>query len=599
MEWLICLILAAVLFVGAAVLAYIKAKTRYKRGQLLDPLKILFLGVILAAVAMFIPVYINTFKTTHCGVVETFLLSVHNVIRLFVVDGEFKFITDNLVGVSDQVYTGYTILFAVLFVTAPVLTFGFVMSFFKNASAYWRYISHHKTDAFIFSELNEKALAAVESLQSKNRLFIFTDVSEDDSEQVHELAEQAKELGAICFKKDIVALDFSFHSKNSSIHFFTISEDPSRNVEQALQLLESFKYRDRTNLYVFSTQPESEMLLANAFDSEKNPNRPIKIKVRRVNEVRSLIFRTLYEDGYQNIFESALDDGTGEKKINAVVIGMGQHGTEMTKALAWVCQMDGYAVQIDSFDVAKNAEEKFKFACPELMAFSGKLDIPGESRYTIHIHPDTDVDTQAFEKILADLPETTYVFVALGNDERNIAVAINLRTRFERMGRKPVIQAVVYNTNKKEALAGITNYRGQSYKIDFIGDRKSTYSEKVLLNSDVEAVALSRHMQWGSEADFWKYDYNYKSSVASAIHRELKRQCGIPGIDKKPADRTEEELWNIRILEHRRWNAYMRAEGYVYSGDLDSSSRNDLAKKHHCLVAFDRLSEKDKAKDDD
>ena len=32
------------------------------------------------------------------------------------------------------------------------------------------------------------------------------------------------------------------------------------------------------------------------------------------------------------------DDGTGVKKINAVVIGMGQHGTEMTKALTWACQ---------------------------------------------------------------------------------------------------------------------------------------------------------------------------------------------------------------------------------------------------------------------
>ena len=191
MEWMVCLILAAAFFIGSAVLAYIKSKTRYKRGQLLDPLKILFLGVILAAVSLFVPVYINTFKTTQCGILETCLLSLHNVIRLFVVDGEFGFITDNLVDVPGHIYAGYTVLFAILFVTAPVLTFGFVLSFFKNASAYWRYITHYRTDAFIFSELSEKALAAVESIQSKDRLFVFTDVSEDDSEQVHELVEQA------------------------------------------------------------------------------------------------------------------------------------------------------------------------------------------------------------------------------------------------------------------------------------------------------------------------------------------------------------------------------------------------------------------------
>jgi len=59
-------------------------------------------------------------------------------------------------------------------------------------------------------------------------------------------------------------------------------------------------------------------------------------------------------------------------------------------------------------------------------------------------------------------------------------------------------------------------------------------------------------------------------------------------------DRTEEELWNLRRLEHRRWNAYMRSEGYTYA-----PVRNDLAKVHHCLVPFDDLPLKEQVKDDD
>ena len=50
-------------------------------------------------------------------------------------------------------------------------------------------------------------------------------------------------------------------------------------------------------------------------------------------------------------------------------------------------------------------------------------------------------------------------------------------------------------------------------------------------------------------------------------------------------------------LEHRRWNAYMRSEGYVYSGSPDKASRNDLAKMHHDLVDFSRLTEEEKKKD--
>ena len=176
----------------------------------------------------------------------------------------------------------------------------------------------------------------------------------------------------------------------------------------------------------------------------------------------------------------------------------------------------------------------------------------------------------------------------------NISVALKLRALFAKNGMHPVIQAVVYNAERKNALADIKNFKGQAYDIDFIGDLKTSFSSDVILHSDVEEVALSRHLKWGQESDFWKYDYNYCSSIASAIHRKMKSLCGIPGIDKAPAERTEEELWNLRRLEHRRWNAYMRSEGYSYA-----PKRYDLAKVHHCLVPFDELSPEDQAKDDD
>ena len=75
--------------------------------------------------------------------------------------------------------------------------------------------------------------------------------------------------------------------------------------------------------------------------------------------------------------------------------------------------------------------------------------------------------------------------------------------------------------------------------------------------------------------------------------------CGMPGIEKEPTERLEKELWDLRILEHRRWNAYMRAEGYVYGGTVEKEGRNDLAKTHNCLVPFDMLPLKEQEKDDD
>jgi hypothetical protein len=119
----------------------------------------------------------------------------------------------------------------------------------------------------------------------------------------------------------------------------------------------------------------------------------------------------------------------------------------------------------------------------------------------------------------------------------------------------------------------------------------------VILDSELEDEALQRHLKWGEEEEFWTYEYNYRSSVAAAIHRMARIQCGIPGADKQEDELTDQERAIIESLEHRRWNAYMRSEGYVFSGSKDPSSRNDSGKMHHNLVDFASLSEEDKRKD--
>ena len=43
-------------------------------------------------------------------------------------------------------------------------------------------------------------------------------------------------------------------------------------------------------------------------------------------------------------------------------------------------------------------------------------------------------------------------------------------------------------------------------------------------------------------------------------------------------------LMDTAEVEHKRWNAYMRTEGYQYSGSTQEISRNDLGKLHHDLV---------------
>lgn len=591
MDWKTYFYVAAAIFFGSIVLAFVFSRIKYKSGRVLTPFNLLFIGVVLSALTMFLPIYTTTFETSQCGPFEAVFVSIHNMIRLFAGDGDFEFVTEVLGAATPEMFSAYSKLFSVLFVMAPILTFGFVLSFMKNISANLKYVKNFFCSAFVFSELNEKSLALASDLKKKRwRVVVFAGVNDTNND----LYERAREIGAICFKRSIAESNFALHCPLSTISFFAIGKNQSDNILTALKLVERYKNRKRTKLYVFASGTDAEMVLSGRCGQTK-------VEIHRVNDVQSLIFRNLYETGYQKIFESAYTDTDGVKKINALIIGMGQHGTEMTKALSWFCQMDGYRPEINCFDIQKTAEERFVSLCPELMdkKFNGKFNLKGETQYKITIHPDMDVQTAAFDEKVKALARPTYIFISLGSDELNMAVAVKLRAMFMREGAHPQIQAVIYDDEKKMALAGVKNYSGQPYDIDFIGDVESAYTEAVILGSDLEQIALLRHKKWGEERTFWQYDYNYKSSIASAIHSKMKRLCGISGIEKTPEEREENEKTAIRILEHRRWNAYMRSEGYVYSGSTEKASRNNLAKQHNCLVAFSKLPLSEQEKDDD
>lgn len=589
--WLTSLILSicALVCLGAAAIAV--NHSDFIRSHRFNLFNALFVCVFVSAIIMFFPIHFSLEESTASGAWRAILLSLFNSMQIFAVGCEFGVVADGLLICPDSIDMIYQIWAATLFVLAPIFTFGFVLSLFKNLTEYLRYLASYFKDAYIFSELNEKSIALASDIKSKhkNAAIVFTDVFEEKDEVTSELIDEAKKIRAICFKKDILVVNFKRHSSKKKIYFFTIGINENENLNQSLKLIEEYKMCENVKLYAFSIKIESEILLSSA---QKG-----RMKVRRVNDVQSLINRVLYENG-NIIFKSARENSDGTKDISAVVIGMGHHGTEMVKALAWFCQMDGYSLKITAFDKDPLAKEKFIALAPELMSddYNG-VKVKGEAEYTIDIHSGVDVETISFIEKIKKIFGATYVLVALGNDDINISTAISLRMNFERMGIHPIIQAIVYNSQQKCVLQDVKNFKGQKYDIDFIGDLDSSYSENVIIDSELEGEALQRHLKWGEEEDFWNYEYNYRSSVASAIHMRARIACQIPGSEKKTEDLTDEERDAIEILEHKRWNAYMRADGYVFSGSKNKESRNDLAKMHHDLVDFSSLSEDEKRKD--
>ena len=591
MSWILGFSISIFVLICTIVSAVAVAFGKKIRGRVLTPFNIVLGGVFISVFICFLPIYNHFLKGSGGGVFETVVFSLHHAFQVFTLDADRSIILQSIACNTPWLATAYSVYLSICFLVAPILTFGFILSFFKNVSAYIKCILFYFREFYVFSELNEKSLALATDIRKnhKKAAIIFTDVFESNDEVSYELRERASELRAICFKKDILAINFKTHAAGANLIFYIIGNDETENITQSLKLINQYRQRDNTRLFVFSSRIDSELLLTKA-DSGN-------IKVRRVNEVRSLINRILFEQGHE-LFKNAKPLPEGEKKISAVIIGMGSHGTEMLKALSWYCQMDGYHIEIDAFDKDEAACDRFSALAPELMSdkYNGVF-IPEESEYTIRIHSGFDVTTQSFAKEIEKLTDTTYVFISLGSDEINIQTAVTMRMLFERMKNKPVIQAVVYSSVEKAALEGITNYRGQAYDIDFLGDRDSSYSEEVIMNSALEQGALERHKKWGDEEEFWQYEYNYNSSIASMIHLRARAACRIPGAEKREEELTDEERIRIEDLEHRRWNAYMRSEGYIFSGSKDKSSRNDLAKMHHDLVDYSALAEEEKRKD--
>ncbi len=647
-------ILSVFCFLGAAIWAFCLMRARYHHGRFFTPTKVMFLGTFLSSLFTFIPIYWDFFDPAVMGlshVVKTFLIAAHHSIRLFAIDSDFD-IVQNAAAVIDYSWLKvvFTSMGAILFITAPILTFSFILSFFKNFAAYRKLFTHPKSALYIFSELSEKSLALAKSIvkEDKKALVIFSDVYEKDEEESFDLIEESKELGAICLKSDMLSLNLSFHFKSSGIYFFAISEDDSENISQALSIITNpiYRYRKNTRFYIFSVTTEGELVISNlqsglaeeskrfekqeakrkaALEAAKNGEkaeaeksaeeaeqsieetaedekiRNPEIRVKRVNDMRSLVYRTLYDEGDQ-LFKNAIPVGEGEKLVSALILGTGGQGGEMIRALAWFCQMENtdvkYRVRINAFDRDPKAKEKFAATCPELVSeeYNGVL-VDGEAQYRIDVHGGIDIDTTDFTEMVRSLGEISYTFISLGSDELNIRAAVTLRMLFERMRlpQKPIIQAVVYDSKNKKALLGAKNAFGNEYDIELVGDRDTLYSADIIIDSELEEAALEIHRRYDESYAFWAHEYNYNSSMASAIHDATRIKLGIYGAGKTELTKDERDF--IEVLEHRRWNAYMRSEGWVYSGSKEKASRNNLGKMHHNLVCFDDLSEEDKRKD--
>lgn len=204
----------------------------------------------------------------------------------------------------------------------------------------------------------------------------------------------------------------------------------------------------------------------------------------------------------------------------------------------------------------------------------------------------------------------------------------------------------------------IVTYKDNNYDIRFIGKRSDTFIFDNISNADEENLGFCQHIKWidvsysGADKEdkendlkrellnYERHEYFRNSSIVKAMYlrkvlADPEKELSGAEVDELLRKRGESEEntdentrfeWRLRFrpeyeclmdpeqprdrwsctcsrcmfrreLEHRRWNAYMRTEGYIPSPHNDINDKRALAKVHGNLVPFGDLGQEDREKD--
>jgi len=597
---IVCFVLSLVCIVGAIVSSLVVRRAMYaKHGEslfkgksMLSPFHLFLVGFFVGVCCLFYPMYHQDWDANGNGFLQALsalLISLRNGAQVFIMEGDasaVKAFIFTVLGNGNPFATLYYVYTLLIFIVAPIFTATFVLSFFKNASASLSYRLTHAKTVYYISKLTEKSIALAKNIAKENKrgsMIIFFDVYEkEDDEGMGALIEQAKRVGAICFSKDITEIGLKRNSLRLKRKFYFISENENDNVKQALTLIKICRTDERLNkidneFYVFATTESSEKLL----DTALNGN----LKVRRINENKNLMLNVLASGC---LFQNAVEED-GVKKINLLIVGLGQYGIELLKAACWSCQMIGYYLTVHVIDKEENGEDIVRAMAPELLACKDCKEA-GEVKYSIQFYPKVDVCDATFVDTLEKIGRVTVAFTTLGEDELNMETAMKLSAVFKREAllknwTTPTIYAVVYNVIKSDTVTqnGLLSIKGDSYGVKLIGSLSRRFSLSVIEQLEMEEAAIECHTKWSDteaakEADiqsFEKYEYYRNSSRAEAVYAMIRRNLGID------VDQNGVTLEKISEYEHMRWNAYMRSEGYVYG-----EAKDYVAKTHPDLKSY-------------
>ena len=201
---------------------------------------------------MFLPVYYLTYSFGDgVTVFRPALMSVHNAMRLFILDGEFDFVRDSIAGMNGVLHVVFSLYAASMYVVCPVIfTFTVIFSVFRSAFASIRFNNHEDSPLYVFSCLNEESAAMARSILGRELtdedkahdkdMIVFCDIPTDNEKREDLMAlvpfVPCENAYVLFMKEQADQLDFSRFKQNITI--FLMDANEAKNVQDASVLSE-------------------------------------------------------------------------------------------------------------------------------------------------------------------------------------------------------------------------------------------------------------------------------------------------------------------------------------------------------------------------
>jgi len=221
-----------------------------------------------------------------------------------------------------------------------------------------------------------------------------------------------------------------------------------------------------------------------------------------------------------------------------------------------------------------------------------------------------DVWDKDFYQLLKENYDLSYVVLALGSDDENKQMAIDIRLHYERnnYGVLPNIAVLEKQYGKHETL--------KDSKLFTFGCRESLYTEAIIVREALDAMAKAvnkAYVEMYGGKPWHELDwFTQESNRAAADFIPAMLKLAKTDVERAVANETLSEdaelIENLAETEHLRWNAFHAVMGYnkiiieemsrrfeTYSGErnsrahLDFCRRDTKARLHSCLVSWDEL----------